>query len=180
MFRPRNFPQFTDFLGKADKAVSNFDFEGMFLKAGKMVEDTMEAAEEAIEGLGEKYQKSKDGGFGCWFGSNTGNVPLTDITETAEAHLIIMDLPGMSKEAIKVQSKGGILIISGSIEDDADFTHGGYRERLSGDFEREFEIPADADVSKAKAKYDNGVLTITVPKKSDKPDDATINVNYVN
>nr|XP_043619064.1 17.3 kDa class I heat shock protein-like [Erigeron canadensis] len=91
-----------------------------------------------------------------------------DWKETPEAHVFKADLPGLKKEEVKVELQdGNILQISGERsrekEDKNDKWH--RVERSSGKFVRQFRLPDNAKVDKVKAKMENGVLTVTVPKK---------------
>ncbi|KAL2523269.1 17.6 kDa class I heat shock protein 3 [Forsythia ovata] len=94
-----------------------------------------------------------------------------DWKETPEAHIFMADLPGLSKEDVKVEvSHGRILQISGerkSVEDSDQNTlkwHCVERNRARSFF-RQFRLPENAKVDQLNASVDNGVLTVTVPKQ---------------
>ncbi|KAL4610489.1 hypothetical protein ACB092_08G053900 [Castanea dentata] len=94
-----------------------------------------------------------------------------DGKETPEAHIFKADLPGLKKEEVKVEvEEGRILQISGERskeqEDKNDKWH--RIERSIGKFLRKFRLPENAKMDQAKASMENGVLTVTVPKKEEK------------
>ncbi|GMH04232.1 hypothetical protein Nepgr_006071 [Nepenthes gracilis] len=97
-----------------------------------------------------------------------------DWKETPEAHIFKADLPGIRKEEVKVEvEEGRVLQISGERnreqEEKSDKWH--RVERSSGRFLRRFGLPENAKVEEVKASMENGVLTITVPKKEGKKPD---------
>lgn len=97
-----------------------------------------------------------------------------DWKETPEAHVLKADLPGMKKEEIKVEAEGNVLQISGERtgenEDKTDTWH--LVERSSGKFMRRLRLPENVKMDEIKAAMENGVLTVTVPKKEVKKPEA--------
>ncbi|KAI5651188.1 hypothetical protein M9H77_37193 [Catharanthus roseus] len=94
-----------------------------------------------------------------------------DWKETPESHVFIADLPGLSKDEVKVEiNDGRILQISGErkAEAAAAAADGGEKwhrvERNRGDFCRRFRLPENAKTDEIKASMENGVLTVTIPK----------------
>ncbi|KAJ7542218.1 hypothetical protein O6H91_10G094800 [Diphasiastrum complanatum] len=90
-----------------------------------------------------------------------------DWVETPEAHVFKADLPGLKKEEIKVQVEDGrTLQISGERKkEEVEKTDKWHRvERTQGSFLRRFRLPENAKVEEVKAKVEDGVLTVTVPK----------------
>ena len=102
-----------------------------------------------------------------------------DIREQSAQWVLSADLPGMKMEDISVEIDEGRLILSGervlesksNLSDDAkeskaDKAHGGYHrvERAYGKFSRAFTLSENIDAENIRADYDQGVLTITLPK----------------
>lgn len=90
-----------------------------------------------------------------------------DWRETPEAHVFKADLPGMSKEEVKVEVEDGrVLQISGERSREEEETSDTWHrsERSSGKFLRRFRLPEDAKMDEIKAAMEHGVLTVTVPK----------------
>lgn len=106
-------------------------------------------------------------------GSNGFGAPVPfhldyDIHETDKAYLITFDMPGMEKSKINVEVKEGALLISGerSSESQESKANKIYRQQRSfGYFSRVIPLPKNARPETVQAKYDNGVLTVTVEKK---------------
>jgi HSP20 family protein len=95
----------------------------------------------------------------CW-------CPLVDVVETPDAYIFRAELPGIGRENISVEAEGGRLRISGRRPLDSEPHCAAYHtmERPHGGFERCFNLPPDADVGSAQARYVDGVLEISLPK----------------
>jgi HSP20 family protein len=93
-------------------------------------------------------------------------VPLIDMSETDKAYKVTAELPGMDPENVDVTFDDGVLRIAGEKREQREENEKGYRfsERTYGSFERLLELPSVAQGDKIKAKFKNGVLTVTVPK----------------
>jgi HSP20 family protein len=92
--------------------------------------------------------------------------PAIDMSETDKAYKVTAELPGMEPENVEVTFEDGLLRIAGEKREQRDENEQGYRfsERTYGSFERLIQLPAAALGDKIKAKFKNGVLTVTVPK----------------
>ena len=98
----------------------------------------------------------------------------TDVKETDGGYELDVDLPGYKKEDIKAELKDGTLTISASTntekedkEKDGKFIR---RERFSGSCSRSFYVGENLDQEDIKAKFENGILKLFVPKKEAKPE----------
>ena len=92
--------------------------------------------------------------------------PQVDITEDDQEYLIKADLPEMKKEDVKVVVENGILSVSGERKTEKEEQRKKYHriERSYGSFRRGFLVPEDADGTKVKAEFKNGVLKVHLPK----------------
>ncbi|VVB16627.1 unnamed protein product [Arabis nemorensis] len=104
-----------------------------------------------------------------------------DWKQTPEAHVFKADLPGLKKEEVKVEVEDkNILQISGERSKENEEKNDKWHrvERASGKFMRSFRLPENAKVEEVKATMENGVLTVTVPKTSEKkPDVKSIDIS---
>ena len=93
-------------------------------------------------------------------------VPPVDILEQADGIRIMAELPGVKPEDVKISVEDNVLTIQGAkqqvAEENTERVH--RYERTYGAFERSFTLPPTVDASNIKATYDNGVLTVTLPK----------------
>ena len=97
----------------------------------------------------------------------------TDIRETADDYEITMNLPGVKKENVKAELKDGYLTIQaamGSSGENKD-KEGKYirRERYYGTSSRSFYVGEDITQEDIRARFEDGTLKLTVPKKDAKP-----------
>jgi HSP20 family protein len=94
--------------------------------------------------------------------------PVSDVREDEDGLNVVVELPGMSSEDVKVSVENGILSISGEKkqETEAGDAESNYHlvERRYGSFERTFRLPRSVDSDKVNAKFENGLLTIDLPK----------------
>jgi HSP20 family protein len=93
-------------------------------------------------------------------------VPAVDVFEEADSIRITAEVPGVKPEDIEISVEGNLLTIRGTKEQEAEErTERVHRyERMYGVFERTFTLPASVDPQSIKASYDNGVLTVVLPK----------------
>ena len=105
--------------------------------------------------------------------------PAVDVLESKDAYLIRAELPGMTREEIKVEVKDGNLILSGETKADkpADGVEYRHVERVAAKFWRSFSLPETAKADGIEATYKDGILEIRVPKAEEaKPRQITVNV----
>ena len=93
--------------------------------------------------------------------------PLVDITEVDHEYLFKADLPEMKKDDVKVTIENGILYISGERRAEKEEKKRKFHrlERFFGTFERTFTVPEDADPTKIRAEFRDGVLQVHLPKR---------------
>jgi HSP20 family protein len=105
-------------------------------------------------------------------GNGTGNVqlrrwiPAMDLVETDTDYVLRADLPGLSREDVKLEFEDGVLNVSGERTSEHDQRGEGYYriERSSGRFSRSLTLPEGVDAQAIEAKFDNGVLEVRIPK----------------
>jgi HSP20 family protein len=92
--------------------------------------------------------------------------PSVDISETDSEYIIKAEIPEVKKEDVKVTVEDGQLTIQGERKQEKEEKGKRYHriERSYGSFMRSFTVPDNADESKAKAEYKDGMLTLTLPK----------------
>lgn len=124
------------------------------------------------------------GGFGPWrdtqfqkavdrlFSGDLAALPLSpscEVSESKASYLVKIDLPGVGKDQIKIDLHDGVLTIAGerrderaSKPDEEGRRH--FSEVSYGSFSRAFSFPAQVDPERVEARFDAGVLSVTVPK----------------
>lgn len=91
-----------------------------------------------------------------------------DVKESDKAYTVAAEVPGVAKEDIHVSIDGSVVTLRAEIkqQDSQSQDEKVLRtERYYGAVSRSFQLPQDIDQNQAKAKYDNGVLILTLPKK---------------
>lgn len=92
-----------------------------------------------------------------------------DVKETDKAYTVHAEVPGVAKEDIHVSLDGNMVTLQAEVKQQDLQTKDEKvlrSERYFGSVARSFQLPQDIDQSEAKAKYENGVLTLTLPKKT--------------
>jgi len=105
--------------------------------------------------------------------SNINGLMQTDIKEDDKGYHVMMNLPGFNKENVKGELKDGYLTITATTDSSKDESdaNGKYirRERYSGSCSRKFYVGDDITQEDIEAKFENGILSFTVPKKEEQP-----------
>ena len=103
------------------------------------------------------------------YGKHAANVMKTDVHEHDDAYEIVIDLPGFKKEELSISLENGYLSIAASKGLDKDEKNRKGRiirqERYAGSMQRSFYVGENVREEDVKAKFEDGVLKLTVPKK---------------
>lgn len=92
-----------------------------------------------------------------------------DLTEDDKAYTVKAEIPGVSKDDIKLSFDGNRIVISAEVKKEKEEKEGEKlirSERYYGSVSRSFSLAQDVDQGSAKAKYTDGVLEVTLPKKA--------------
>jgi HSP20 family protein len=102
-----------------------------------------------------------------WSGFGDNFAPQTDVSETEKEVRISAELPGLEEKDLDVTLSGDLLTIKGEKKEEQNEEKGDcwHHERSYGYFERTVQLPQAVDTDKASAKFKNGVLNVTIPKK---------------
>ncbi|SFU78470.1 Hsp20/alpha crystallin family protein [Nitrosospira multiformis] len=94
-----------------------------------------------------------------------------DVTENDTAYTVRAEIPGVRKEDVRVQIDGNRVSINAETKEEKEQKEGErviYRECRQGSAYRSFTLPSEVDEANAQAKYENGMLELTLPKKGGK------------
>ena len=102
------------------------------------------------------------------YGKHARAIMKTDVRETDNSYEVDIDLPGFKKDEVNVQLEDGYLTVSAAkgLDKDEEDKKGRYirQERYAGSLSRSFYVGEDVEPQDVKAKYENGVLKLFVPK----------------
>ena len=106
-----------------------------------------------------------------WSGKAQASPPpiRVDVRETPAAYSVHADIAGVKKEDIHVEIEGNEVLISAEVKRESEKKEGERvlrTERFFGKTARRFALPQEIDEAKAEAKYADGVLELTLPKKA--------------
>jgi HSP20 family protein len=116
---------------------------------------------EALDRLfDEAFVMPRDGGL---------NMPSIDMVENEDNVVVKAELPGFSPENVDVRVEGNLLSLRGEYKQESEKQEGQYhvRERRMNSFNRTIPLPVEVNADKATAEFDNGVLTLTLPKNEE-------------
>lgn len=114
------------------------------------------------------------------YGKHAAHVMKTDVHEHDDSYEIVIDLPGFKKEELTISLENGYLSVAASKGLDKDEKNKKGRiirqERYAGSMQRSFYVGENVTEEDVKAKFEDGVLKLTVPKKEAKklPENKTI------
>jgi HSP20 family protein len=101
-----------------------------------------------------------------WFdGGSTGHLAL-DMYQTDDEVVVKANIPGIKPEHIEISVSGDTLTIQGELKQETDSDNAQYmlRERRYASFARSVTLPSTVEAEQAKAEFEHGVLTLTLPK----------------
>ena len=101
--------------------------------------------------------------------NSTAWAPVVDIEESSEAYTIRAELPGLSKEKVKVTVENGVLTLSGERDLERRVESKTFHrvERSHGTFIRSFALPEDVDSERVAANFKDGLLEIQIAKREE-------------
>jgi len=129
------------------------------------------------------FDRLIDDSFDRYFGGSgdASRTPSLDVSETDTHYIVALDVPGVSRDQLKVQVEGRRVTIEtlDAAKAEPAATEGAadaqaakpaaprvlYRERSTARFARTVSLPAEVDQTASQAKFENGVLTLTLAKK---------------
>lgn len=134
----------------------------MALMRWRPFEELMSIQEEInriFDNFFSRFPQKVEVGRGAWS-------PSVDISETEDEVVVTAELPGMSKEDIKISLQDNVLYLKGEKKQEKESKGKNFHriERRYGSFQRAFSLPVAVITDKIKANYRNGVLTIRLPK----------------
>ena len=106
------------------------------------------------------------------YGKNADHVMKTDVKETDEGYEVDIDLPGFKKDEVNAKLENGYLTISAAkgLDKDEQDKNGKYirKERYAGSMSRSFYVGEDITQEDIRARFEDGILRLAVPKKDKK------------
>ena len=122
-----------------------------------------------------------DSMLGAW-DNYSSRIPAVDVEETSDAYVIKAEMPGFKEDDVKITVDKHVLHISGSVDETEKENKDGrkylIKERRHESFERSFSLPDGLDESAISAGFENGILTVTLPKTpEEKPRKIEVKIN---
>ncbi len=116
--------------------------------------------------LREAMDRLFDDAFTRPFGLASAAMPAVDMYQTDNEVVVRAAIPGMKAEDVQISVTGEVLTLKGEVaqKDETKEKAWHIREQRWGAFERTILLPVDVDADKAKAEFENGIVTITLPK----------------
>jgi HSP20 family protein len=109
--------------------------------------------------------------FGGWdLGENLRQwLPATDVSETPEAVTLRLEVPGLTRDQIKIAVENNMLTVRGEKRQETSSENEKFRrtERSFGSFERSFSLPSYVDTERVQASLQDGVLSVTLPRREE-------------
>ena len=121
-------------------------------RMNRLFEDATQRRNQADPAAGDEFERAD------W-------TPASDIYETESGYLIAIDLPGIDRQALEIDIDDGRLVVKGVRPVAESRQH--RSERPRGRFLRTYSVPASVDQAKIAAEYTDGVLQISLPKRTE-------------
>ncbi|MDM8108341.1 Hsp20/alpha crystallin family protein [Phascolarctobacterium faecium] len=122
--------------------------------------------------MDDAFERNFFGGRNPLYGKHSKNLMKTDVKETETGYELDIDLPGFKKDEISAHLEDGYLTVSAAkgVDKDEKDNEGRYirRERYSGSMTRSFYVGNAVTEEDIKAKYEDGILSLSIPKKDQK------------
>ena len=122
--------------------------------------------------MDDAFERNFFGGRNQLYGKHSKNLMKTDVKETETGYELDIDLPGFKKDEISAHLEDGYLTVSAAkgVDKDEKDNEGRYirRERYSGSMTRSFYVGNAVTEEDIKAKYEDGILSLSIPKKDAK------------
>jgi len=112
---------------------------------------------EGLRGQMDEWMESAFTGVTVWS-------PLADVSETADAYVVEVDLPGVKREDVGVELVGNTLTIAGELKEKERSRWLRHRTRRRGRFEYRTSLPREVVADQVEANLVDGVLTVRIPK----------------
>jgi len=95
--------------------------------------------------------------------------PAVDLAETENEFKIVAELPGLTRDDVKITVNDDVITLRGTKQSETISNEDNWSqvERTYGAFERSFRLGGSVDKSKVKARFENGVLTVVLPKSEE-------------
>ena len=119
--------------------------------------------------MDDNFERNFFGSRNPLYGKHSKNLMKTDVKETDNGYELDIDLPGFKKDEITAHLEDGYLTVSAAkgVDKDEKDKEGRYirRERYSGSMTRSFYVGNAVTEQDIKAKYEDGILSLSIPKK---------------
>ena len=143
--------------------------EGMWVSSGELRKEFDRLFEAVMQPSSWFPSKTEGGGLRPpwnWGLFSGGFSPAVDFEEKSDEYVITAEIPGVEAKDLSVDVSGEVLTIKGEKTQEHEQKSKNYhiRERSAGSFQRSFPLPRNVDGDKIAASFDNGLLTVVLPK----------------
>jgi len=123
-----------------------------------------------LETLHDRIQRYFDDFSNFGFNFTDNYSPRIDVSEDNKNITVVAEIPGVKKENVKITLQDNILTIEGEKKKESEEKDKNYyrQERVYGSFKRCFTLPAEVDSDKIEAKFEDGMLRVTLKKHEQK------------